>query len=207
MCPTSPAVLLPTARCLACASQPSTDPSPAIFLPCFYQAVHAAFALSAEPRGCSFVCFTCRRPVRAETRHWRLWGGFWRECSLSPPAQVIVSPRFPLVRCTLKYSAGSQEKRPKTTFCTPNSAEQRARASAATCRQSSPSHWDPSAPQAPHVAPVAPLLPASTGRGRRVLGANPLRVCVCVCACVCVLRLSRCKWSLGGPDWGLIFFG
>lgn len=146
-------------------------------LPLLSQQNHGAAHLSASPADVQ-----CGQRAGAGG----FWGGFWRERSLSPPAQVIVSPRFPLARCTLKYSAGSQEKRLKTTFCTPNSAEQRARASAATCRQSSPSHWDPSAPQAPHVAPVAPLLPASTGRGRRVLGANPLRVCVRVCACVCV---------------------
>ena len=184
--PPAPLFLLPTAQFLASASRPSADPAPPYFLPCFYQAVHAAFALSVEPRGCSFVCFTHRHPVRAETRRCRLWGGFRRERLLSPPVQVIISLRFPLALCTLKYSQGSEEKQLKTTFCTPNSAEQRTRASAATCPQSSLSRWDPSALGAPHVAPVAPLLPAGTGQGRSVPGANPPSVCVRVSLCVCV---------------------
>lgn len=44
------------------------------------------------------------------------------------------------------------------------------------------------------------------GTGQEGAGADPW-VCVYVCVCACVLGLSRCEPSLGGPGWGLIFFG
>lgn len=152
---------------------PTRPPVPR-FLPCCYRAVQAAFAL---PLGLLHP----QTPSVGRHQALRLAAAFRRENSLSPPVRVILSPRLPL-----KCSQGSQEKQLKTTFYTPNSAEQRARAPTATRWQSSPSHRDPAGPSRRSRRSAAAR---RRGTGKESPGRAPrARLYVCLCA----LGLSRC---------------
>lgn len=117
-------------------------------------------------------------------------GAFRRERSLSPPVQVSLSPRFPL--------KGSPEKRRRTTFCTPNSAEQKSRSLCSNLPAAQP-------------VPPGPLGPLTSlqwlgGTGKERPGGQTPRagVCVCVCVSACAQAVSL-QMELGRPRLGVDF--
>lgn len=173
--PPAPLFLLPTAQFLTCASRPSADLSPRYFLPCFYQAAHTAFALSVVPRGCSVVCFAHRHPAL------EVLGGISEGALAFPSGSSYYLPSLSSCTSTIKSRKAAENHLLYPKLCKSKEPEPlqqfvgRAAHPTGTPRPHGP----------PHVAPVAPLLPAGTGRGRRVRGTNPPSECVRACVYVC----------------------
>lgn len=184
LCPSAPARHAPRQPRCSCCPQPNSSPAhpgppptcpPAIFCPAFTrlrtlpllsQWYHGAAQLSASP---------------IDTQRWRFWGGFRRERSLSPLVPSYYLPSLSSCTSTIKSRKAAENHLLYPKLCKSKEPEPlqqfvgRAAHPTGTPRPHGP----------PHVAPVAPLLPAGTGRGRRVRGTNPPSECVRACVYVC----------------------
>lgn len=112
-------------------------------------------------------------------------GGILEGALALPSSSGYYLPSLSSCAVYSKVLSGQSRKVAENYLLFPKLCRAKSQSLCSNLRQSSPSRWDPSAPRAPHVAPGAPLLPAGTGRRRRVLGANPPSVRVCACVCVC----------------------